>query len=369
MHRQKRRLCRSLPALAAGVGILSAFPVGAEGQHEFLLLPSADYLYVSDLSPPDIVESDVHAGVDVVYSFTGEHLRLLGEYLLSTDESELERLQLGWSPTDNSMLWVGRFHSPASFWISEFHHGKYLQTSITRPSLEQWEDENGATPSHITGLHLEFDRELQDEAVLGFAIAAGLGPRFVADELVAYDMLDPESGHGLSLALRASYRPHLFSPAQFGFVSSWNEINVEPANNPDLATLDRIDQLTAGVFVDMHWEKLRLISSLVYHHNNLRYVDGGVSDDYVLAYVQPEYFISDDFILFGRVDIGDGEDHSVYLNLLPTFISHRNMVGVRWDFAASQSLTFEFADTSQQGENFNHEHYKEFRLQWSAAIR
>ncbi|MEJ2299152.1 MAG: hypothetical protein P8X94_11755, partial [Woeseiaceae bacterium] len=108
---------------------------------------------------------------------------------------------------------------------------------------------------------------------------------------------------------------------------------------------------------------------LVYHHNNLRYVDGGVSDDYVLAYVQPEYSISDDFILFGRVDIGDGEDHSVYLNLLPTFISHRNMVGVRWDFAASQSLTFEFADTSQQGENFNHEHYKEFRLQWSAAIR
>jgi hypothetical protein len=358
-----------LPALVAGSGILCAVPAGAEGQHEFLLLPSADYVYVSDQSPPDVVDSDARAGMDVVYSYSGGGFRILGEYMLSTDESELERLQLGWLPTDHSILWFGRFHSPASFWISEFHHGKYLQTSITRPSLEQWEDENGASPAHITGLNLEIDWELQDEAALGFSAAAGLGPRFVDDELVAYDMFDPESGHGLSVAFRTSYRPQLLSPVQFGLLAGWNEINVESTSNPGLATLDRVDQLTAGVFADMRWEKLRLISSLVYHHNTLRYFGENVSDRYLLAYVQPEYSISDDVIVFGRVDIGDGEDHSVYLNLLPTFVSHRNMLGLRWDFTSSQSLTFEFADTSQQGENFMHEHFKEVRMQWSAAIR
>jgi hypothetical protein len=350
-------------------GILAAPDACADGQNEFLLFPAVGGFEVFDESPPDVADPGLHASMDVVYTYSGEKFRILGEYLLSTEESELERLQFGWLLSEHWMLWLGRFHSPSSFWISEFHHGQYLQTSITRPSLEQWEDESGASPAHLTGLNFEFDRDLESGGALGISIAAGLAPKFEGHELVAFDMLDPRSGHGASLSLRTSYRPDVFSPVQFGFTSSWNEINVVPGTNPDLAELDRVNQFTAGVFADARWQDLRLIASIVYHNNELRYSSQNVADRYLLAYVQPEYSISDDVIVFGRVDIGDGEDDSAYLHFLPAFLSHRNMVGLRWDFAQFQSLTVEVADTSRQGEDFSHESFKEARIQWSAAFR
>jgi hypothetical protein len=351
------------------LALLAAPQASAGGQHEFLFLPSIDLLEVYDESSPDVADSHVRGAADLLYSYSGDNMRLLGEYLLSTEEAELERLQLGWVLSERAMLWVGRFHSPASFWISEFHHGQYLQTSITRPSLEEWEDENGAAPSHVTGVNLEFEEQLRDESSLGFSFAAGLAPKFVEHELVAFDMLDPRSGHGLSLGLRTSYRPDMFAPMQIGFLTSWNEINVVAGSSADLAELDRINQLLMGVYADVRFQDLRVIASAVYHDNELRYLDEKLSDSYLLAYVQPEYSVTDDIIVFGRVDIGDGEDDSLYLDLLPSFLSHRNMLGVRWDFSERQSLTVEVADSSRQGEDFSHEHFKELRVQWSAVLR
>ena len=133
MHGPKRRFCRWLPVFVIGLWAGLSPGARADGQHEFMLLPSIDLLGVGDQSPPDTIDSDAGAAVDVFYSYTGGRFRVLGEYLLSTEESELERLQAGWPMSEHTMLWFGRFHSPASFWISEFHHGHYLQTSITRP--------------------------------------------------------------------------------------------------------------------------------------------------------------------------------------------------------------------------------------------
>jgi len=44
------------------------------------------------------------------------------------------------------------------------------------------------------------------------------------------------------------------------------------------------------------------------------------------------------------------------------------MLGVRWDFVDSHSLTLEVADTSTQGNGVEHDHFKELRVQWSAVF-
>jgi hypothetical protein len=44
------------------------------------------------------------------------------------------------------------------------------------------------------------------------------------------------------------------------------------------------------------------------------------------------------------------------------------MIGVRWDFADSQAVTLEVADTSTQGDDFSHDDFKELRIQWSAVF-
>ena len=120
---------------------------------------------------------------------------------------------------------------------------------------------------------------------------------------------------------------------------------------------------------DWRWDKLRLISSVVYFDNKMRNTGGDIDDDFLLSYAQLEYEANEDWTVFGRADIGFGEDDSPYLRLLPRFIAHRNMLGVRWDFAEFHSLTAEIADSSVQGTPTRHDSFNEARLQWSFVIQ
>jgi len=367
----RRRTSRYRPGtLSVGLllGALCSAPALAESQQEILLFPSIDTFDPFDESDPTAVDSFQRASLNVVYSFSGDKFRFLGEYLWSSSEAELERLKAGWQFQDNTLLWLGRYHATAKYWTSEYHHGQFLQTSITRPSLEEWEDESGPTPSHVTGFSLEHDYQREDESAWSFAFSAGLTAKFEGEELAPFDFFEPHSGHGPGVNFKVTYRPEFLSSLQAGFLSAWHEIRVVSESSPSLADLNEIKQLTVGGFVDWRWKDFRLISSVVHFENELDYVDGLVSDTFLLTYVQFEYGINDDFTFFGRTDNGFDEDQSPYLRLLPGFIAHRHMLGLRWDVASFHSLTVEVADTSQQGDNSEHDHFKEIRFQWSAVF-
>lgn len=356
------------PGLICVLVLLPAISMSAESQQEFLLFPSVDTFDTFDESDPLVKDSFVRGSLDVLYSYSTDNFRFLGEYLLSTQESELERLKAGWQWRDNAMLWFGRTHTTSKHWTSEYHHGQYLQTSITRPSLEEWEDESGPTPSHITGLSLDVRNPLRNDASVNYVLGVGLAPRFAGEELRPFDILDPESGHDLSVNFKLSYRPDQFEMMQVGLISSWNDINVDSESSPSLADLRQIEQFTIGFFADWQWNKWRLITSYVHFDIELDYFDGPDDEDFELAYLQFEYSAGEDVTLFGRTDNGFGEDGSRYLRLLPAFISHRHMLGLRWDVARFHALTIEIADTAQQGVVTDHEYFKEIRLQWSAAF-
>ena len=356
--------------LAAIITLCAIGPVAGadDGQHDFLLLPSVDTLDTFDESDPVAEDSFVRPSLNVLYSYTGGRFRFLGEYLWSSTESELERLQFGWRAGSNTMWWFGRFHNTSKFWTTEFHHGQYMQTSITRPSVEDWEDESGPIPSHVTGVTLEHTvpGASQDAWNMGFSL--GLAPRFVKDELAPFDFLEPESDHGLSFNGRISYRPDMLGNKQIGALVGWNDINVDQQSSPDLAGLDDIQQLTVGLFGDWRWNNWRLLGSVVHFEHDLRYTTGVVKDEFLAGYLQAEYEVGEEWTLFGRIDHSTDEDNSPYLMLLPAFVSHRHMLGVRWDFSQKQALTMEAADTSTQGQNFEHDSFKEVRFQWSAVF-
>ncbi len=65
---------------------------------------------------------------------------------------DMERLQLGYTVTDELTLWMGRFHTPFGLWNTSFHHGANLQTSIYRPRFIEFEDRGGIIPAHSVGL-------------------------------------------------------------------------------------------------------------------------------------------------------------------------------------------------------------------------
>jgi hypothetical protein len=70
----------------------------AEPQQELILFLSAEASDVFDVDGAETDNTNFLASADVLYSYSSDRFRLLGEYLLSNTENELERLQLGWRP-------------------------------------------------------------------------------------------------------------------------------------------------------------------------------------------------------------------------------------------------------------------------------
>jgi hypothetical protein len=339
-----------------------------QSQQELLFFTSVDALEKDSSSNPEIEDSDVRPAVDVLYTYSGKQFRFITEYIWSSEENELERAQGGWQPSDNTMLWLGRVHSPANFWASEYHHGEFLQTSITRPGVDEWEDESGPLPSHITGLSLEHESMFADESSISYAFTAGLGPRFEGRELDPYDLLDPGSGHGAALNYRMAYKPNVLSLSQFGLSATWSDINVESESNPALSDLDSIRQTTIGMFGEWNLDNWHVLANVVYFNNDMKYLAEKQTDDFISGYVQAEYKVSKDWTAFARTENSFNEGGSQYLNLLAEVVVKRNLVGVRWDFSTFQAISLEFADAKEQGHDGSKPDFKEARIQWGAVF-
>ena len=340
----------------------------AESQHDVLAFLSIEGFDMFSASDPELEKFDVRATADLLYTYNSDRFRFLAEYIWSDTESEMERMQAAWVVDDKTTLWFGRFHTISNYWTTEFHHGQFMQTSISRPGLEEWEDESGPMPSHVTGAWLEHVFSLQDQSALNLGLSAGVAPKFESQELLPFDVLDPASGHDLAVSARLVYRPDILSSNQVGLTMSHNDIAVVSESDPQLFDLDSVTQKTVGLFANWDWQNWRFASNFVYFDVDLNYQSGDVDDEFLLGYVQAEYQVNDDWTVFGRTEFGDGEDGSTYLRLLPAVVAHRQMLGVRWDFADSHSLTLEIADTSRQGDDFEHDHFKEIRFQWSAVL-
>jgi hypothetical protein len=66
--------------------------------------------------------------------------------------ADLERLQVGYTFSDEATVWLGRFHTPVGYWNTAFHHGSELQTSVLRPRFIDFEDQGGVVPAHTVGV-------------------------------------------------------------------------------------------------------------------------------------------------------------------------------------------------------------------------
>lgn len=66
---------------------------------------------------------------------------------------EVERLILRYDLDDYFKISFGRYHTPINFWNTAFHHGQWLQTSISRPEMTQFG--GSFIPVHFVGTLVE----------------------------------------------------------------------------------------------------------------------------------------------------------------------------------------------------------------------
>ncbi len=322
---------------------------------EFLLFPSVGGLSRSDDSP-ELKRHEPIPELDFFYAVTQENLRFLAEYSAQRDSHEMERLLLGWKPNPENTLWLGRYHSPLGYWATEFHHGAYLQTSITPPGIA-FDDEGGPFPTHPSGWLFE-GQSYRENASVNYALGLGIGPVMLV-QLEPLNILDPEDQKGrLAASARLSYRPHADGRDEIGVFAGHTKI---PVMN---RSVSEVAQTLTGVFFNTTPDRLRLFGEVFWAENRLSGVSSAGRDHFVSAYLQGEYQVQSAWTLFGRLENTSGGNGDAYLNMLPAFVHRRSLGGVRYEVARNQALKLELSRNRLQ----NGIQFAQVGIQWSMVL-
>lgn len=353
-------LCQFLLAipLLMLTGVVSSSRAAEEGHDhhghggDLLIFPAMQFTHLNRAvagRPQDKLQPEI----DVFYSANRERLRFLAEFLVRDDEQEMERMQLGWLFHPAATLWVGRFHSPLGFWNSQHHHGAFMQTTISRPSILAFEDENGVLPSHILGVLAEgsIDATRGD---FNYALGIGRGPE-LDDELEPVDILSPGGKGKLAVAGRLSYREE-DGASEFGAFAGHARVPITNGGGPDEAR-----QLVAGAFYTLETERLRLLGEVFRAANRLEGAGVSSRSAFTAAYLQPEYRMAPAWTVFGRLEATRNNHNNAYLDLFPDFVISRSILGSRIAAGRNQALKFELSHNERQ----DHAHFNQISLQWS----
>jgi hypothetical protein len=339
---------------------------GGHSSSEFEVFVAAEGLAGHGQPHPRL--DDPWLDADVIFGLNHEQFRLFGEYFASPDEHDLERFQVGYEVVPDTLIWLGRFQQPASAWDTEHHHGRYLQTAITRPSIENWDGEDGLIPQHITGALLESRRQIGTDAGVQVSAGVGAGPALTTRDNEPIDLLGNNPGkHGLSYMGRLAFLPDYIGTSSAGLLFGHDQMFARSAIA--LATLhsNHATLSILGAYADWNIDSWRFIGAGYYVDFLLDRPDP--EESFMSAYLQAERQLPHQLTAFGRIENSPRMRESRYVQLLDDHTMNidisirREAAGLRWDYARRQALTCEFdheVSLSRRG--------YEARLQWSAAI-
>ncbi len=347
-----------LSSLLAGTMLFSFTPaLHAEYKGEFIPFPLVTVHY-NDRDLPSLEQHGSEAAVNFFYSAEYGKARLLAEFYLDNEEREMERLAVGWAATDNTRLWLGRFHTGLDQWNRKHHHGAYLQTTIYRPGIIEFEDDGGALPSHSTGLSLQTSRNGADH-IDHFTFDFGVGPALSPGHLESLDILKPGKGeYDLFAAVSVSRQP---MDKPFDDSGIYLGYTVVPSS---AAGIDEVKLNILGAYSNYSMGAWYLRGSVMRIGTGVDTSSGNtVNQSFLYGYLQPEYTLNARWLLYGRAEVTQHAAANLYLAEIPEYIRHRTLIGVRHQIARGQALKFELAKQNQFGQD-----YAQATVQWSAAL-
>jgi hypothetical protein len=237
---------------------------------------------------------------------------------------------------------AGRMHSNIGYWNIVYHHGEYVQNSIGRPAILNFEDENGLLPTHVIGLRMSGDYYFGDVG-LTYALEVGNGrgptpdpPQIVEDandvKMVLFTMaVRPMSGLQVGGFLYADRIPE----------------NTDPADGP---VHGKIDEFVGGTHIRLELAGFAILAEYFFiRHDDRQLRDTAYTHGY---YVELSYRVGDvmPYARYDAVDISNDDTFFASTADIDTIA-----VGVRWDFASGVALKVQpflsWIDEPPTGEN------------------
>lgn len=156
-HQLAALLCAALcSATAYGQEYEVTQSGAAQAGPEFIVMGFGDVGYISrDGSNEDgfaIGQAVAHLGASL-----GDSFSVFGEFSATAREGDhhigIERLIVKYDFSDTYKLSAGRYHTPIGYWNAAFHHGAWLQTTVSRPEMTKFGSK--IVPIHFVGALLE----------------------------------------------------------------------------------------------------------------------------------------------------------------------------------------------------------------------
>ncbi len=113
---------------------------------------------------------------------------------------DIERIEVGYLFSDLFRLRIGRFHTSIGYYNDAYHHGRYFQTTVDRPTMVRFEDEGGLIPAHSVGVHIDGRFGLGGAGNLRYDGEISNGRGAIPDEVT--NLTDPNNGKMFNLRLR-----------------------------------------------------------------------------------------------------------------------------------------------------------------------
>lgn len=324
---------------------------------ELILFPELTHTQRQGLaSGSETDQDDTAPALDLFYTTEGKSWRLLGEFFVGENEAEVERLQLGWFTGAGNIFWLGKHHAPLGYWNTQYHHGSYLQTSITRPAITEYEHHGeGLLPIHVTGLFWEGKRAQEQGGGLIYKLSAGAGPSLKADELEPTS-LDQLSEGRLVASAHLGYHP----PAHDKELGLFLQQAYLPGK---VGSVDEVRLTTLGAHAQWQYDALRLFGEMYWVHDRVQGASGTQRGAFASGYVQAEYGLHADWTVYGRLENTFGEKHDPYVERFPHFVRKRSLAGLRYELSDRQAFKLEAAAVETHDDRFS-----EIAVQWSAAF-
>ena len=261
-------------------------------------------------------------------------------------ETDLERIQLGYTFNDQLTAWMGRFHAPYGYWNTAFHHGMQIQTSVLRPRFNDFEDKGGLLPVHVMGAWATGHVGMGD-GKLAYDLYTGNGNAIDATAI---------GNHDGTLAINNSRdsNGNTLIGANIGYNIGGLVVGVhgfsERVNIRDVATTTALGEVSVkmtglyGVYEDDNWETI----AEYYRFNNENLTGGAGSHSSWLAFAQVARTFGNDWTPYVRVEKASLNQNDPYFGRQQFGVSYtRQALGVRYNLNAKAALKFEANQTKE----------------------
>jgi len=284
----------------------------------------------------------------------GQSLSVFGEFSATAKDSEysfeVERLIVKYDFSDLFKLSAGRYHTPIGYWNSQFHHGAWLQTTVTRPEMIKFGSK--IVPIHFVGILLE---GTLPRNALGLSYHAGFGNGRHANVARSGDAGDINGDKAWMVQLRAAPDQFFGLEAGLGFYND----EIRPDDRPD------IKENTISAYAAWTRESPEVIFEYLHSEHELL-SNSSVSGDVDAWYAQFAYRLKGElrdwkpYARFENTDV-DSTDPLLFDQGLDYDAS---ILGVRWDFNPYAALKAEYRN--EEFANAGREN--NFRLQVSFVL-